>query len=403
MKIRKIQLENHPILNNLDLDFTDKNGNTVNTIIIAGENGVGKSLLLNTIHEFSLHTLSTIARNEKWLFEIQLSDEEISFLKEIPGHKQYLSQAITKNIIQIELNFNLVNTWDQVKIRGLNHDKFSIILHGSLFNDKATTPTLNTIFSDAEISFTSNEISTVTSTNVDIQGKRSEKSTPNLATQITQLLIDVQSIDALELSQWARQNPGNPVPNEILDKRTKRFASAFQFMFPTKKFISIETIAGKKKVMFEEFGKQMSINQLSSGEKQVVFRGSFVLKDKESAKGTLILIDEPEISMHPKWQLNILGFFKKLFTNDDGVQTSQIIVSTHSPFILHNAKRSNDKVIILKKNEKGEISVSKEPQFYSWSPETIVQEAFDISNFFHDENVNIFLEGKPMSDISPSH
>jgi len=54
----------------------------------------------------------------------------------------------------------------------------------------------------------------------------------------------------------------------------------------------------------------MSISQLSSGEKQIVFRGSFLLKDKESSKGALILIDEPEISLHPNWQLKVLSFFK---------------------------------------------------------------------------------------------
>jgi predicted ATP-binding protein involved in virulence len=49
MKIRKITYTNNLIFGDLELDLTDSNGKTVNTIIIAGENGVGKSLLLNNI------------------------------------------------------------------------------------------------------------------------------------------------------------------------------------------------------------------------------------------------------------------------------------------------------------------------------------------------------------------
>ncbi|MBK7225095.1 MAG: hypothetical protein IPH96_06630 [Saprospiraceae bacterium] len=44
MKIRKIEFTNHPIFDDLKLDFTDTNGKTINTIIIAEKNGVGKSL-----------------------------------------------------------------------------------------------------------------------------------------------------------------------------------------------------------------------------------------------------------------------------------------------------------------------------------------------------------------------
>jgi predicted ATP-binding protein involved in virulence len=75
MKIRKIEFTNHPIFDNLKLDFTDKDGKTLNTIIIAGENGVGKSLLLNEIFNFSKLTLSNEKRDEKREFEIEVSDE----------------------------------------------------------------------------------------------------------------------------------------------------------------------------------------------------------------------------------------------------------------------------------------------------------------------------------------
>lgn len=49
-KIRKITFRDHPMLGNLTLDFCDENGKAVDTIIFAGENGSGKSTILNAIY-----------------------------------------------------------------------------------------------------------------------------------------------------------------------------------------------------------------------------------------------------------------------------------------------------------------------------------------------------------------
>lgn len=108
MKIRKIEFTNHPIFDDLKLDFTDANGKTINTIIIAGENGVGKSLLLNTIFEFSNLNLVSDKRDEKRKFEIELSNEEIQKLKVGQHSKQYFTTNYKDNIFIISiLEFNL--------------------------------------------------------------------------------------------------------------------------------------------------------------------------------------------------------------------------------------------------------------------------------------------------------
>ncbi|MCK5536660.1 MAG: AAA family ATPase, partial [Bacteroidales bacterium] len=49
MKIRKISIKNYKIFDNLDLDFTDNKGKTLDTIILAGVNGCGKTTLLQLI------------------------------------------------------------------------------------------------------------------------------------------------------------------------------------------------------------------------------------------------------------------------------------------------------------------------------------------------------------------
>ena len=50
--IRKIKWNNHAILGNLELDFTKPDGSVYNTIVLAGENGTGKTTILETLSTF---------------------------------------------------------------------------------------------------------------------------------------------------------------------------------------------------------------------------------------------------------------------------------------------------------------------------------------------------------------
>ena len=393
MKIRTIKFENHPILGNINLDFTDENGNTVNTIILAGENGTGKSVTLNTIFDFSSYSLDESRGDEKRNFEIELNSEEIKILEESENSKQYFSQPIKNNILNILFDYSIKNNWNQIKITAKKQDDSILTIPGTLFIQNDTRPILKTIFSDVEINFTSKQIKAVTSKSIDNDKKNSERSNANLSTEIAQLLIDIQSQDALEFTEWARKNTGQPVDETKIDIRTKRFSSAFESIFPSKKYSRIENRNNQKEIVFSEGNKEMTINELSSGEKQIVFRGSFLLKDKESSKGALILIDEPEISLHPTWQLKILTYFKKLFTKDTE-QTSQIIIATHSPFIIHNSNRLNDKIIVLKRTENGEIKTSDNPEFYNWTPEEKIKSAFNVTHILKPNVTNVLLEGE---------
>tara|TARA_R110002049_G_C9112601_1_gene557838 strand:+ start:62 stop:1738 length:1677 start_codon:yes stop_codon:yes gene_type:complete len=393
MRIRKIEFENHPILGNTKLDFTDNTGKIINTIILAGENGTGKSVTLNTIFNFSNYSLEDKKRDEKRTFEIELNDDEIKTLKASENSKDFFKQPLKNNIFKISFDYSIINSWNQINITTENIDDSILSLQGTLFIQNDTRPILKTIFSDVEINFTSKGIKTVTAKNIDSEEIHSERSNSDLSTEIAQLLIDIQNQDALELTEWARKNTGQPVEESKIDVRTKRFSKAFESIFPSKKFNRVENRNNQKEIVFSQGENEMTINELSSGEKQIVFRGSFLLKNKESSKGALILIDEPEISLHPTWQLKILTYFKHLFSNETE-QTSQIIIATHSPFIIHNSNRVDDKVIVLKRNDAGQIITSNNPEFYNWTSEEKIKSAFNVTHILKPNVINVFLEGE---------
>ena len=284
------------------------------------------------------------------------------------------------------------------KINYKNKNNERIDYDGNILNDVDMKDIMKVVYSTAEINFNSALIGAVTSKELDID-IRSLKQSSELGTEISQLLVDIKALDDADLSDWVNENPREVPPEEIKEIRLKRFKRAFGYIFDGKRFKGIRNINGSKEVIFEENGIETSINKLSSGEKQIVFRGGFLLKDSNKADGAIVLIDEPELSLHPRWQMKILEFFRRIFENIDGKQRSQLFVSTHSPFILHNDSRRNDKVIVMKKNEQGDVVQVDNPRFYSCNKEELIKEAFEIDTFIESINTVrdkhlIITEGK---------
>lgn len=50
--IKRIQWKDSNVLGNLELDFTKPDGTAYNTIVVAGENGSGKTNILETLAIF---------------------------------------------------------------------------------------------------------------------------------------------------------------------------------------------------------------------------------------------------------------------------------------------------------------------------------------------------------------
>jgi predicted ATP-dependent endonuclease of OLD family len=73
------------------------------------------------------------------------------------------------------------------------------------------------------------------------------------------------------------------------------------------------------------------IDNLSSGEKQILILFTYIKFNEKLGK--LFIIDEPELSLHPKWQENFLSGIQSILPVN-----TQLIFATHSPSIVGNYK-----------------------------------------------------------------
>ncbi|SFP45025.1 AAA family ATPase [Hydrogenimonas thermophila] len=93
------------------------------------------------------------------------------------------------------------------------------------------------------------------------------------------------------------------------------------------------------------FNEEVAIDNLSTGEKELLKKVFYFFV--ANIKDSIILIDEPEISLHPSWQEDIVKIYKNLAKS----YNNQIILATHSPHII--ASTPNDSLFIFaKENDK---------------------------------------------------
>jgi Uncharacterized conserved protein len=312
----KIKIKNHNYLGDFELDFTMNNGDIASTVIFAGENGSGKTQVLNIIKELIANTNPT---------------------------------GTYGGIISCDMDFQIIHNGVIyfICLTKTPENGFSIqYLDESRNNTREEIMAeIKAISSHTEINFMPTHIDAIRNNDID-DPKNSWKvfETQNdLATMIKQLILDINNRDNADHVTWENENLGvHRPPEEFLKKkRMNRFNTAFSYMFEDKlKFCKIDGVD----VLFEKNGKKFSIDNLSSGEKQIVFRGGNMIQNLNLFKDCTVLIDEPELSIHPKWQEKLLGFYKKLF--NDGNADSQIFIATHSDHVLKDALEDKDTLII---------------------------------------------------------
>ncbi|MBQ3665099.1 MAG: AAA family ATPase [Lachnospiraceae bacterium] len=123
-------------------------------------------------------------------------------------------------------------------------------------------------------------------------------------------------------------------------------------------------------LVFKEEGDEMPISKLSAGYQSLLWMIMDLahrvcilnpeLKNREQING-IVLIDEIDLHLHPKWQWNVIEALRKTFEN------VQFIIATHSPIVISSSKEAN---LILLDNEQ---EVNYLPDCYGYEVEDVLR------------------------------
>ena len=148
--------------------------------------------------------------------------------------------------------------------------------------------------------------------------------------------------------------------NEYRDPQLKAVRSAFDNLLDG--FSNLRVRRSPLRMTVDKQGAELNLNQLSDGEKCLLALAGDLARrlaianpnpDCNPLEGSgVVLIDEIELHLHPKWQRAIIPNLKKTFPN------CQFIITTHSPQVISDLKW----VHLLMPTSEG-IAIERVPSF----------------------------------------
>lgn len=92
-------------------------------------------------------------------------------------------------------------------------------------------------------------------------------------------------------------------------------------------------------------------------------------------ENSFVLIDEPEVSLHPNWQMKYMDYLRDMF---EGYKNCHFIIATHSHFLISDIQGTNSHIIGLKKEEGIKPIHFSNINTYGWSAEEVLYRVFDV-------------------------
>ncbi|KAA2239619.1 ATP-binding protein [Chitinophaga agrisoli] len=130
------------------------------------------------------------------------------------------------------------------------------------------------------------------------------------------------------------------------------------------------------------FANGNSIDVMSSGQKNLLRLFSYFsdMPLPKQLNNCIILFDEPENSLHPKWQQEFPLNFKLIAENIYGITGSHFIFATHSPVLLmKSALLNNSNVLRFYNDEQGQFRSEKIKNVNAYSIEEVLLDEFKIT------------------------
>ena len=340
MKIKKIHIKEYNGLENLDINF-ESEGKVLDLIVLAGINGSGKTRVLESVLDF-FYKIEMFYKSQN---KIELFYEEIE------------NESI-KTAGNIDVFYNELK----------NGAKGAFLSPKYLEIKKILKKFPKIIYVPTEINF-----------------QKVQKAQTNFKKEYSFINIvdsyeikDIPSYIATRISKVANEEE-NLTMGQVRKKVFAEINGIFEILELDVKLSEISKDENSMPIFTDSSGKKFGINELSSGEKQLFLR-TLAIKMLEP-ENSIIMIDEPELSLHPKWQQKIVDVYRKIGRNN------QIILATHSPHILGSVEKEN--IILLEKNENGIVKVKTGDEFGNSYGQTTGRILEDIMGLETDRNPSV--------------
>ena len=317
MKIKNLYIQEFKGLRDISINF-EKNDKPLPLIVLAGSNGSGKTRILESILRYFQDYLNYKQNNiEAGIFYEEKEKNCISNVRDFFYGLESFSYC--------EANDPLREKHIEIK------NKLDILP--------------KVIYVPTEINFQKMNVASTTLVQ--------EYKFINIVD--TNLIKDIPSYIATKMISAILKNKNEKV-GDVQKKVFNEINEIFEILDIDVKVEDISQDGKNMPIFTNSTGDEFDINELSSGEKQLFLR-TLAIK-MLNPENSIILIDEPELSLHPKWQQKIVDVYRKIGKNN------QIIIATHSPHILGSMKKEN--IMLLDKDDEGKIVIKTVDEYDSY-------------------------------------
>ena len=362
MKIKNLHIEEYNGLENLNINF-ESEGKILDLIVLAGINGSGKTRVLESIR-YWFEMFRSKAVNVELFYE----KNEREVLESLTN-----SEGLTEVEKEAQKDIEFTDCLRNIKF--YNYDYRHNKIENRNYNSKIISRSFEKLKVFPKIIYVPTEINF----------EEIKKAQTNLKKEYNFINIvdsyeikDIPSYIATRISKVANEEE-NLTMGQVRKKVFKEINGIFEILELDVKLSEISKDENSMPIFTDSSGKKFGINELSSGEKQLFLR-TLAIKMLEP-ENSIIMIDEPELSLHPKWQQKIVDVYRKIGRNN------QIILATHSPHILGSVEKEN--IILLEKNENGIVEVKTGDEFGNSYGQTTGRILEDIMGLETDRNPSV--------------
>jgi predicted ATP-binding protein involved in virulence len=397
MKLKELSLSNFRAFEDLELKFDSQ------TTVIIGHNGAGKTSILDAIAMCMTHLTGNLLSDsagydiDAWFVNHDIMNEKnegfcSAVLQDNVFNEGKEFQIVVKkerNSVGINFEIHPKNSFEGVKSKLKNNqiDSIPIIAY---FNVHRTYPSELKV----ESRKTYNSLLFAYDRSLSLKNpnfKYFEKWFLQQVIEENALKIDSKDFDIeLQSLKYIKSCLSTFLsfiePNTFGNINTKNISNPHpNFLVEAKNFVTVV----KK-------DKEVSMSQLSDGERNVISlvveiaRRLVIANNTDPSKGNgIVLIDEIELHLHPKWQNTIIKALEQTFPN------LTFIVTTHSPLVLSSVRKSAIKVL----QDYQEIPNDSLPDIYTGTADEVLEDIMDAEENYNPYKAELKEIDKLFNDL----